>query len=235
MSIAETIRPSPPSIPKLRHGEHLSRDEFERRYEHMTDRKAELLDGVVYLAPPRVTVDHGRANSSLAGWLCHYSAFTPGVEGGLHATTRLSELNEVQPDNLFRILETHGGRSSIDADDFVAGSPELLGEVTKNSKSYDCCVKPAIYKRHGVRELILWRNEDEVIDWFILRNNDYEPLKPDAAGIVRSETFPGLWLDVNAMIRRDGQQVLKVLQQGIASPEHAEFVERLRMKAEKKG
>lgn len=42
-------------------------------------------------------------------------------------------------------------------------------------------------------------------------------------------------LDVNAMLRRDGQQVLKVLQQGIASPEHAEFVERLRMKAEKKG
>ncbi len=237
MTIAKTLEsstnaPAPP-VPKLRHGERLSREEFERRYENMPDVKAELLDGVVYVAPPRVTLDHGRANGAMIGWLGYFCAFTRGIESCIRVTTRLSKTSEVQPDTCLRILETNGGTSHIDAYRYIAGSPELLGEIANSSKSYDRTMKMPIYKRDGIREFILWRVEDNAIDWFILRNDDYELLVADAAGIIRSETFPGLWLDVDAMLRRDGVQVLKVLQQGIASPEHAEFVERLRINAAK--
>jgi hypothetical protein len=50
---------------------------------------------------------------------------------------------------------------------------------------------------------------------------------PATDGILRSEVFPGLWLDSAAFLRRDYQQVLAVLRQGIDSPEHAAFVAKL--------
>ena len=36
---------------------------------------------------------------------------------------------------------------------------------------------------------------DHAVDWFVLRETEYQRLAPDAAGIYRSEVFPGLWLD----------------------------------------
>lgn len=237
MSIAETLKPVPPnpvapSIPKLRHGERLSRAEFERRYANMPDVKAELLDGVVYMSSP-VSVDHGSPHSDLICWLCTYKAHTRGTDAGDNVTNRLSDASEPQPDAYLRILESHGGNSHEDKDRYLAGAAELLGEVARSSKGHDRNVKLPIYKRDGVREFILWRVEDNAIDWFVLRDNEYQLLVADSSGIIRSETFPGLWLDVNAMLRRDLVQVLKVLQQGIASAEHAEFVEQLRNKATK--
>jgi hypothetical protein len=52
-------------------------------------------------------------------------------------------------------------------------------------------------------------------------------LTPDADGRLRSEVFPGLWLDADALIRGDMAQVLAVLQQGLATADHAAFVSRL--------
>lgn len=239
MSIAESRKPAPanrpsPSIPKLRHGEQLSRDEFERRYANMPDLKAELLDGVVYIMSSPVSVDHGSPHAKLVTWLGNYEARTPGTESFDNTTNRLSDETEPQPDGILRILESHGGNSFVDADRYLSGSPELVGEIARSSKSYDLNVKKPIYKRDGIREFILWRVEDNAIDWFVLRNDEYEPLVPDATGIIRSATFPGLWLDVAAMVRRDMGRVFDVLQMGLTSPEHAEFVEQLRKIAEKR-
>ena len=61
------------------------------------------------------------------------------------------------------------------------------------------------------------------IDWFILRQGDYARLDRSPDGSLRSEAFPGLWLDADALIRGDLPGVLRVLQQGIDSPEHAAF------------
>ena len=50
----------------------------------------------------------------------------------------------------------------------------------------------------------------------------------DAADdILRSETFPGLWLDPAALLRRDRKRLLGVLREGLRSPEHAAFAARL--------
>lgn len=99
-----------------------------------------------------------------------------------------------------------------------------MGEVSRSSADYDRKVKLPIYRKAGVREFILWRVDDEELDWYVLRSGDYEQLAADADGIMRSETFPGLWLKVAAMIRGDAAPVLNTLQLGIDSPEHAAFV-----------
>jgi hypothetical protein len=49
-------------------------------------------------------------------------------------------------------------------------------------------------------------------------------LTPDAAGVVRSEAFPGLWLDLPAALKRDLRGIRATLNKGLASPEHAAFV-----------
>ncbi len=94
--------------------------------------------------------------------------------------------------------------------------------------SIDNKAKLFAYRRNDVCEYILWRVEDQEIDWFVLRGSEYELLPVDLDGIVRSKVFPGLWLDPQALIAEDVGRILAVHQQGIASPEHAAFVARLR-------
>jgi sugar lactone lactonase YvrE len=78
-----------------------------------------------------------------------------------------------------------------------------------------------------VPEYLVWRTAEQEVHWLALRNGAFVPLTPDASGIVRSEAFPGLWLNVPALLAGDNAAVLATLQLGLASPEHAAFVARL--------
>jgi len=56
-----------------------------------------------------------------------------------------------------------------------------------------------------------------------LRGGRFEAL-PLVDGVYRSETFPGLWLTPEAVLRGDLARVLEVLQESLASPAHTAFV-----------
>ena len=214
-------------VRELRAGDRLTRAEFERRYAAMPHvKKAELIEGVVYLPSPVSQDDHGGPHFNVVGWLAVYQAGTPGVEGGDNSTLRLDLDNEPQPDAFLRILPEHGGQSR-NSGKYVAGAPELIVELAASSASYDLHDKLRAYRRNEVREYVVWRVWDRAIDWFLLREDRYERLAPDAAGQYRSEVLSGLWLDAAALLRGDLAQVIAVLQQGLAAPEHAHFVSRL--------
>jgi hypothetical protein len=215
-------------LPLLTAGDRLSREEFERRYEAMPYvKKAELLEGVVYMPSPVRHRHHGRPHSHLNLWLGTYEANTPGVEAGDSSSVRLDLTNEPQPDGLLLIDPARGGQVRLSADGYIEGSPELLAEISASTASIDLGVKLAVYQRNGVREYIVWRVLDREIDWFVLREGRFERQVPDAQGILRSTAFPGLWLDPAALVRGDLAAVLAVLHQGLASPEHAAFVAQL--------
>jgi Uma2 family endonuclease len=162
-----------------------------------------------------------------------YSAATPGTEAGDNATFRIDEDNEPQPDAFLRVETTFGGQSRV-RNEYYEGAPELIVEVASSSVSYDLHAKLNVYRRSGVREYVVLRVLDRDLDWFVLREGRYEQLTVDAAGLYRSEVFPGLWLDRSAAIRGDIASMLAVLQQGLASAEHAAFVEKLRESGEGK-
>ena len=87
--------------PPLRAGDHLSRAEFERRYEaHPEIKKAELVEGVVYMPSPVSHKFHGLPHGLAVTWLGFYSAMTPGTVVSVEPTLRLDEVNEPQPDAL---------------------------------------------------------------------------------------------------------------------------------------
>jgi Uma2 family endonuclease len=220
--------PSQAQLPPLESGDRLTRAEFERRYEAMPQlTKAELIEGVVYMPSPLRLRRHGRPHAHLIGWLVQYEAGTPGVITGDNSTVRLDLDNEPQPDAVLLIDPEHGGQARISEDDYVEAAPELVAEVAASSVSMDLHAKLHVYRRHGVREYLVWRVLDREVDWFILRAGQYERLQPDAQGLLRSAVFPGLWLDPAALLGGNLAGVLAALQHGLASPEHAAFVARL--------
>jgi Uma2 family endonuclease len=217
------------ALPILENGDRLTRAEFERRYDAMPYlKKAELVEGVVYVPSPVRHRQHGSPHAHLIGWLFLYAVNTPGVEVGDNSSVRLDLDNEPQPDALLRIDPARGGQTHISEDGIIEGAPELVAEVASSSVSYDLHAKLHVYRRSGVREYIVWRVLERQIDWFVLRAGQYERLPLDAQGLLRSEIFPGLWLDPAAFVRGDLPTVLTIVQQGLGSPEHVAFVARLR-------
>ncbi|MEQ8957793.1 MAG: Uma2 family endonuclease, partial [Coleofasciculus sp. C2-GNP5-27] len=125
MSISPTVSPPP-----LESGDRLTRIEFERRYQQMPEnKKAELIEGVVYVASPVRANRHGKPHAQIIGWLLVYESETPGAYLADNTTVRLDADNEPQPDALLRIEPEVGGNSRITEDDYIEGAPELVVEV----------------------------------------------------------------------------------------------------------
>ena len=213
------------TVPILESGDHLTRAEFERRYSRMPEvKKAELIEGIVQRASPVRGRQHGKPHALLMWWLTHYSVVTNGTDVADNATLRLDLDNESQPDALmYQILS---GKLRLSEEGYFEGAPELVAEVAASSVSIDLHAKLKVYRRNQVEEYIVWRVEEGKIDWFALREGEYVPL-PLNAGIYRSEVFPGLWLDTDALIGEESLRVFRVLQEGLDSPEHAAFVLKL--------
>jgi Uma2 family endonuclease len=213
------------SVPLLCAGDRLTRDEFERRYAAMPHcKKAELIEGVVYMPSPVNATRHGIPHALLVTWLGHYAMRTPAVSCADNTTVRLDLDNEPQPDVLLRLLPGHGGRSQLGPEGYVEGPPELVVEVTASRASYDLHDKLEVYRRSGVREYLVFRVDDAEVDWFVLEGGRYERLPSSAPGTLRGRAFPGLWLDVPALLRGDAAALIEGLDAGLASDEHARFV-----------
>ena len=185
-------------IPPLENGDRLSRDEFERRYVAMPENvRAELIEGIVYMASPVRFEAHAQPHGRMVTWLGNHADTHPGVLLGVDATVRLDAHNEPQPDAFLRY---EAGRSRLLDDDYIEGAPELVLEISASTASRDLHVKKEVYGRAGALEYITWRVRDGELDWFILRNDAFESLDPGSDGITESEAFPGLRMNVKELL-----------------------------------
>lgn len=213
-----------PKILPLENGDRLSRNEFERRYQAMSEvKKAELIEGKVYMASP-VRIIHGQPHAYIMGWLAVYHAATPGTQFADNTTVRLDTDNEPQPDALLRI---EGGQSQIDDDGYIEGAPELIVEIAASSASYDLREKLQVYRRNGVQEYVVWQVSDRIIDWFSLRDGEYIELQSDEQNIIKSEVFPGLWLKIDALLEYNLALVIQTVQQGLDTVKHRDFITKI--------
>lgn len=209
----------------LEPGDRLSRDEFERRYERMPRvKKAELIEGIVYMPSPVRVKRHAIPHVQLATWLGTYAAETAGVECADNSTVRLDLDNEPQPDLVLMKLAQRGGRARISPDDYIEGAPELVAEIVGSSRAYDLHQKKGAYRRNGVGEYLAWITGEQRVIWWELREAEYQEITPAPDGLLKSGVFPGLWLDTSALLRGDLKAVLSTLRLGLESPEHTAFV-----------
>jgi Uma2 family endonuclease len=197
----------------LEPGDHLTREEFHRRYCARPDiKKAELIDGVVYVPSPIRADLHAEPHSAIVGWLYAYKARNGTVRVLDNATVFLNAENirdEVQPDACLWVDEPGGPR--LTEDHYLRGAPQLVVEIAASSVSYDLYEKKEAYRRNGVHEYVVWRVLDKAIDWFELRDGVYVPRAPGADGIIESLRFPGLRLHVPSMLAGDAAGVLAAL------------------------
>jgi len=215
--------------PLLHSGDHLTQREFHRRYEAYPDSQArfELIGGVVYMMSP-AGFDHGRGDNRISGLLFQYERMTPGVCGAQNVTVILGEASEPQPDNVLLILSDYGGRVKITRrgkSRYIVGPPELILEVAHSSLAIDLHEKRGDYHASGVLEYIVLDLKGNEVHWFDLAAN--KPIDIPKDRILRSRVFPGFWLDARALVAGDVSRLADCLDEGLASPEHRRFVEKL--------
>jgi Uma2 family endonuclease len=223
----EAATPRGSSLPPLESGDHLDQRTFHERYEAMPeDVRAELIGGVVYMPSP-LQPPHGRMHAKLMGWLSDYEEPTPGVELYDNPTAILGPQSEPQPDAYLIVSPDRGGQTRLNDRGYLEGPPEFIAEIASSADSMDLHGKRTDYERASVREYLVIVLRQARVLWLVLRNGRFDELAPGTDGILRSEAFPGLWLDPAALLRIDTRRVLEVLRQGLASPEHGAFVSRL--------
>ena len=213
-------------VPRLRDGDRLTRDEFLRRWEEMPElKRAELIDGIVYMPSPVSNV-HRNSHFVLSCWLGSYATVTPGCRGGIAGTWLMSQDSAPQPDLSLEIDHECGGQSRVEGG-YSTGAPELVVEISHTTSARDRGAKLRLYERSGVREYITVRPEARQIVWRELVDGSYREMAAVEDGIFRSRVFPGLWLDAAPLWNGDLAGVAAAVQRGTATAEHAAFVERL--------
>jgi hypothetical protein len=214
------------ALPALVAGEHFDQPEFHRRYEAMpAGIKAELIDGVVHMPSP-VGAEHGPAQGESIFWLGCYAAETPGIQASGAVTIILGPRSEPQPDAVLMIRPECGGQTRIDRG-YIRGAPELVVEISKATRYVDLGPKLADYSRAGVKKYVVRALDPDEVLWFHQVEGSLTRVAPDADGLYRLVVFPGLWLDPSALLAGDLRRLRQVVEQGVATPEHAAFVARL--------
>lgn len=218
MSVQTQVEP-------LRAGDWLTREEFIQRWNDIPDlKRAELIGGIVYMPSP-LSAGHGRSDARVQLWLGYYAAHTPGCEAGANATWYML-MDAPQPDGHLRIIQEYGG-SSWEEEIFFHGAPELIVETSLSSSSYDLHQKKELYQAAGVEEYIVILLNGPAVRWHRLVGHRYQEFQITPEGIIKSVVFPGLWLKVDALLTGNSTKLLETLELGLASTEHAEFVDEL--------
>lgn len=227
--MSTTTPPTPPgrsAAPPLAEGQRLDQPTFHALYEAApSDLRAELIEGVVRMPSP-LTLDHSDASTPVLFWLFLYARRTPGTQVLDNATVILDRRGEVQPDSALRVRPECGGRTRNQGR-YVAGAPELIVEVSRSTREVDLGPKFAAYDRAGALEYVVRSVDPDEVLWHARESGRLVLVPPDADGLYRSRVFPGLWLDPAALIAGDDLVLHAALDRGLATPEHAAFVERL--------
>jgi Uma2 family endonuclease len=215
------------SVPLLKNGERLDQKNFHAHYEASPPGfRAELIGGIVYVSSP-LKPRHGRYDHHVNHWLGEYSVETPATEVLTNTTDILGPKSEPQPDVCLVILPEFKGQTREDNHGYLTGPPELVVQISDATERLDLGARKDDYEKAGVREYLVVALRRQEVLWFIRRRGKFRELTAGPDGILRSETFPGLWLDPAALLRREVKRLLAVLRLGLASPEHAAFVQRM--------
>ena len=199
-----------PPQPGLENGDRLGVAEFMRRYQARPGlRKAQLVEGTVHMPSPVNATHHAKPDGIIQLWLGTYSLNHPELEVFPNATLLLDGDNAVQPDAIL-CRPTAGGRVWLDAEGYLHGAPELICEICSSTASIDLHAKFQAYRRNGVSEYLVWLVHEKRVLWHELVDGGFVA-KKEKAGKLTSTIFPGLTLDVKALLKLDKAKVIKGL------------------------
>ena len=217
----------------LENGATMDQPTFHELYKLTPDGfKAELIGGTVFVASP-VSGFHAAPHARLVAWMILYMDATPGVDVYDNATNILENAGEPQPDAALLISPEFGGRTRFDSEGFIHGAPELVAEVAHSSASIDLGDKLKLYEAAGTREYLVALVREKKLRWFMRSKSGLVEQQPGSQGVLKSVAFPGLWLSAPRFFRPVVRHWIQLLNEGLASPEHAAFVAELKARRAK--
>jgi Uma2 family endonuclease len=155
------------------------------------DQKADLIDGVIYMASPE-----GTEANDLYMWLGSLMEFfvnetKVGEVFGSRVAFQLSETNAPEPDLAF-VHQDHADRIQKGR---VVGPPDLAVEIiTPDSVRRDYEAKYNLYEQRGVTEYwIIDEHKQKVSAYRLNRAGTYRTVRL-RKGELRSEAMTGFWL-----------------------------------------
>jgi hypothetical protein len=206
---------TPPMAPPLENGDRLTAAEFLRRYEAAADvRKAQLIEGVVHMPSPVRATAHAKPDGLIQLWLGQYALDHPELEVYPNATLLLDPDNTPQPDAILCTAPRPGGKVWLNDRDYLCGAPELVCEVAASSASVDLHDKFRAYRRNGIQEYLVWLTLERRVRWFHMEDQEYVEQK-EKSGRLTSSIFPGLVLNVRALLKGDKSKLVATLQAGL--------------------
>ena len=209
----------PPPAETLTEGQVISRADFLRICEASEGRyeKAERLFGRVVLNAASVRREfHGEPHAWIVGLLTFYCANTPGTEVGDNSTAQIEDDHDPQPDAYLLIKPDHGGRVEFTPDDYIVGTPELIVEIAGSSLPKDLGPKKDVYELDGCEEYLVWATDEDRFFCFRREAGGFVADDPEG-GVFASRVFPGLRLDVDALLARDLPGAMRTLQESLAT------------------
>jgi Uma2 family endonuclease len=118
-------------------------------------------------------------------------------------------------------------------DEYVSGPLDLIVEVASTTRALDLGRKKRDYEKAGIREYVVVLAKEKSIRWFLNGEDGFVEEPPSEEGVYRSKVFPGLWLTIRTLFDSDPNSLSDMLNQGLASPEHAAFVAELKARRTK--
>jgi Uma2 family endonuclease len=156
--------------------------------------KADLIDGVIYMASP-----DKKTNNTLNGLLYvlieQYTAARDidGFTFFSRFSCKLTDYRAPEPD----VGYVRPERVHLVEENYMLGGPDIAVEiVSRDSRSRDYGIKRELYQTAGVAEY--WIIDPLKSQTLFLRLEDevYEPMELERGHIFRSSVIAGFWLDV---------------------------------------
>jgi Uma2 family endonuclease len=159
--------------------------------------KADLIDGVIYMASPDT-----RRNDRVAGWIKflmqgYASAKGLGEVYGSRFAFELSEFRAPEPDVAF----VRSQRLHLVGEKRMVGGPDIAVEiVSRDSRQQDYGEKKQLYAEAGVSEYWIVDPLQKREEFYRLSGGRYELVSLEHNRIFRSTVLEGFWLDVEWLL-----------------------------------
>lgn len=163
-------------------------------------RKADLIDGVIYMASPDTRLAN-TLNSFLAYLIQGYTNARniAGFTFLSRFACRITEYRAPEPD----VGYVRPERAHLVRENEMEGGPDIAVEiVSRDSRQRDYGEKRELYQDAGVSEYWIIDPLQSRVEFLMLQDDRYQLATLENNRIFHSEVIPGFWLDVEWLLKQ---------------------------------
>ncbi|MCA9192205.1 MAG: Uma2 family endonuclease [Planctomycetales bacterium] len=175
---------------------------------------------------PSLSIGLSALLTDLATCLNWYRLASPGLYCCIHPTLELPDNHVVVPGVV--LMANHGKHRHASPEpnfERFRGAPNFVADVFSSDTSLDYSDRKHRFAAAGIEEyLAVFDTEPLSWEWNVLNQAEFNLLKPQQDGIIRSSALPGLWFPEVAFAGRDWWTLMAAITRGVTRRGHHEFM-----------